>query len=130
MSDCKPSGKHMTMDKFIDAMEFQIQYGGITCMITGGEPTEHPEFIEMVQLCCSMMKQRYGNRSSSVTVTTNGLWLCDNAPFVKMMKTKFPNCIFQVVKDDRYYPVSVDEKNNVFTYSNVMLCHDVANIYP
>lgn len=130
ISDCKPSGKHMRMDTFIDAMNFQIKYGGITCTISGGEPTENPEFIDMLKLCCSMMKDHYGNRTSAVTVTTNGLWLSDNAPFVKMMRNKYPNCVFQVVVDGRYYPVHVDESNKVFTYSNVMLCRNVERIYP
>ena len=129
MSDCTPKGKHIHYNTFVDAMNFQLKYGGFTCMLSGGEPTEHPDFVELVKLACEMMKSEYG-RAAVVTVTTNGLWLCDNAPFVKMMSKKYPYCVFQVVVDDRYYPVHVDESNKVFTYHNVMLCKDVARIYP
>lgn len=129
MSNCTPKGKHMKLHTFIDAIDFQLKYGGIFCLISGGEPTEHPYFIEMIKYANDAMHGVLG-RVYSITVTTNGLWLTENVPFVKMMAKKYPNCIFQVVVDDRYYPVHVDESSKVFTYNNVLLCRDVQRIYP
>lgn len=129
ISDCTPKGKHMNYNTFLDAMNFQMKYGGFSLLISGGEPTEHPEFTEWIKMACDMMKAEYG-RAASITVTTNGLWLCDNTPFVKMMARKYPECVFQVVVDDRYYPTHIDETNKAFTYSNVIICRGVERIYP
>jgi MoaA/NifB/PqqE/SkfB family radical SAM enzyme len=44
MNNATPNGKHMVDATFVKVIKFQKKYGGPFCMITGGEPSEHPMF--------------------------------------------------------------------------------------
>lgn len=126
MSDCTPSGQHMSFEVLKDVVKFRNIYGGPIMLLSGGEPTEHPNFKDF-------LKYTLLNTSSDskIIVTTNGLWLTENVSYIKEINEKYSyKCEFQVVVDDRYYPIHVDESSEVFKLSNVHLCRDVMNIYP
>lgn len=127
LSDCTPNLCDMEWNTFIDAMGFYDKYCKSILkpiLISGGEPTESSIFMNAI----SYLIGKYNN--IPITVTTNGLWLTDNELFVKDIQEFLPNCTFQIVVDDRYYPIHVNENSSIFKYNNITLCHDVMNIYP
>jgi organic radical activating enzyme len=48
MVDASPNGKHMNLETFEAVLEFVKQVGLPFIMISGGEPTEHPNLLEML----------------------------------------------------------------------------------
>ena len=127
MSDCTPNLCDMELKTFEDALAFNDKFN--KCMpieISGGEPTESVIFKDVIEILIA----RYAHWSIPVTVTTNGIWLTTQEELVKQLSKTMPTLIFQIVVDDRYYPVHVDESSNIFKYGNVKLCRDVLSIYP
>lgn len=127
LSDCTPNLCDMEWNTFIDTIDFYNKYCksiSKPILISGGEPTESSIFMNVI----SYLIGKYDD--ISITVTTNGLWLTNNESFIKDVQKFLPNCTFQIVVDDRYYPIHVDENSSIFKYSNVVLCRDVMNIYP
>lgn len=127
LSDCTPNLCDMEWNTFIDTMDFYDKYCKSILkpiLISGGEPTESSIFMNVI----SYLIDKYNN--ISITVTTNGLWLIDNESFIKDVQKFLPNCKFQIVVDDRYYPIHIDENSSIFKYNNVMLYRNVMNIYP
>ena len=125
MNCATPNGKHMSIETFQKAIDFQKQYGGPFCIITGGEPTEHPAFPYMLGIAMERLNHCY------ITVTTNGLWMQNNANFVFNMNQIYgTRLMWQVTNDDRYYPIRVDWNHSVFQFENVITCDKVEHIYP
>jgi hypothetical protein len=118
----------MKLNTFINAMSFYDKYCRNNILkpliISGGEPTESNIFMNVI----TYLIDKYND--ISIMVTTNGLWLTDNEWVVKDLNKHLPNCSFQIVVDDRYYPIHIDENSPIFKYDNVMLCRDVIQIYP
>lgn len=125
MNNATPNGKHMDFDIFQRVVSFQKQYGGPFCIITGGEPTEHPEFMSFL---CYAANQLYG---CYITVTTNGVWMQSNEEKIKYLYDHYGNQVmFQVTSDKEYYPTHIDLSLPVFQYDNVVVCEHVEHIYP
>lgn len=125
MNNATSNGKHMDFDTFKKAINFQKQYGGSFCIITGGEPTEHPDFMEFICYTGNMMYGCY------ITVTTNGVWMQDNEDKIKYLHDHYGNKImFQVTNDKRFYPTQIDLSLPVFQYNNIITCDKLEHIYP
>lgn len=136
LSDCKPEGKHMTFETFQQAIKFNFDRAGDSpILISGGEPTEHPEIEKFLGYVLMYKKLQEGanlKRFVPITVTTNGLWLTEHMDFIKSLEndgTFSSDIMFQVVVDDRYYPVHVNEE--VLSSSKlIVIGHEVPAIYP
>ncbi len=125
MNRATPNGNHMDFDTFMKAIAFQKEYGGSFCLITGGEPTEHPAFEHFLGYAVSALPKCF------ITVATNGLWMTQNERFIKLVhETHGDRVLFQVTSDPRYYPTPVDLNHPVFKYDNVVTCDIVPQIYP
>lgn len=125
MNNATPNNKHMDLDTFKKAINFQKEYGGPFCIITGGEPTEHPAFPYFLGIAMTELKYCY------VTVTTNGVWVQNNPEFIVNMNNVYGNrLMFQVTNDERYYPIHVDWTHPVFQLNNIVMCDKVEHIYP
>lgn len=125
MNNATPNNKHMTLDVFKEALEFQRKYGGPFCIITGGEPTEHPLFTYFLRMAMTELPNCF------VTITTNGLWMQDNKDFVINMNGMYGNRLtFQVTNDKRYYPIGIHLNDSVFQLDNVVVCDSIESIYP
>ena len=86
MDDAMPDGQHMPFSVFEKAVDFVIRnniYHGI--IITGGEPTENPEFPMLMGYLIATLAKK--NLQSIITVTTNGMWLLEDSENVKVAKT-------------------------------------------
>ena len=49
LQDSGPQGRHMSEDTFGQVLDFCREAGPWTVNVTGGEPTEHPRWAEMVR---------------------------------------------------------------------------------
>jgi len=127
MSDCTPNGFHMKGEILFDVIGFQNKYSPPVMIISGGEPTEHWDFIDDMEMILDNTLPE-----TKITITTNGLWISKNPQYVKDLKKIYhhKNVDWQVVVDDRYYPTHVDESSDVFKLDNVFLCRVVMAIYP
>lgn len=125
MNRAAPDGKHMDFDTFQKAIDFQRTYEGLFLIITGGEPTEHPEFMSFLCYAANTLYNNY------ITITTNGVWMQNNEEKVKYLYNCYGNRImFQVTNDKRYYPIRIDLSHPVFHYDNIIVCGTVEHIYP
>lgn len=124
MNDAKPNGGHMNFDTFKKTIDFQNKYGGPFFMITGGEPSEHPEFKKCLEYAAQ-------NTNAFITVATNGLWMLTDPEFVTYCMNKYNvQVMFQVSYDSRYYPVPLNLSLPVFQLDNVVTIDTIPKIYP
>lgn len=125
MNNATPNNKHMDFDTFKKAIDFQRKYGGPFVFITGGEPTEHPDFMSFIHYAGNVLYNCF------ITVTTNGVWLQNNEDKVIWLQNNFGDRIaFQVTSDKRFYPTQIDLSLPVFKHKNVVVCEEIEHIYP
>ena len=65
-----PNGEHMTFDTFKNAVKFGLFLKIQTFVISGGEPTEHPQLLEF----CQWLDKYLGKTKTAFTITSNGTW--------------------------------------------------------
>lgn len=101
-------GKHMERDTFYKALDFYGNFKFPLLLITGGEPTDHPNFEEYMD---EILKRGY-----KLIILSNGLWTLDDRKDVFLNKYKF-----QIINDERYYPIYVPEivHPNILIYGKV-----------
>lgn len=121
--DAKPSNNHMTLDTFENSLEFSRKYDIGINLISGGEPTDHLEFVKFVELACN-------SSSAGVAVLTNGLWMQDNPDSVKYLNENYSNLYWQVTTDVRYYPIQIDISHPVYQFSRVSVTSKIGKLYP
>jgi hypothetical protein len=93
MEEATPIGEHMSLEVFSKTLEFVSNtYGGIQLlMVSGGEPTEHPEIEKIL----GMLKGWH------VILLSNGLFW-ENDELREMILAH--DVMIQVYNDSRYYP--------------------------
>lgn len=136
LSDCNSNGKHMSFETFQKVIRFNFDRAeNSPILISGGEPTEHPEFEKFLSYVFAYKKFQEKEKSRiypPIIVTTNGLWLSKHMDFVKSLEENgilSSDIMFQVVVDDRYYPIHVNEE--ILSSSELILIgHNVPAIYP
>lgn len=114
LNDAKPDGKDMTVETFIETLNFCRNNNiGTMMTITGGEPTEHREFGKIMN---ALIKFEDETRwFTEITITTNGEDIL----------------IFQVSTDSRYYPRKIQTHKRIFREPGFVLCEDcVESVYP
>lgn len=134
MNDAKPDGKDMTLDVFKDSLEF-LQKNGLCKMliITGGEPTEHKNFDDIMN-CLFDFQERF-NYFVIIVITTNGEVISKEPERFKEYVKRAYNIgfrlMFQVSADVRYYPRRIQTHKRIFREDGFELCDDcVEHIYP
>lgn len=134
MNNALPDGKDMSIDVFKKSLEFMRDNGlGAHIIITGGEPTEHNNFNEIMTTLFDF--QREFKCFTFVTITTNGeMILKDSKRFLGyVMGAKECDILltFQVSADVRYYPRRIETHKRIFREDGFVLCDDcVEQIYP
>lgn len=72
MQCSNPHGEHMDMTNFKNALRFARFLGVSSYIITGGEPTEHPQFYEFCEALNRFIK---GSKVvGGFSITSNGTW--------------------------------------------------------
>ena len=122
------SSKFMSFDTFKKAVEFNDRYD-ISTTITGGEPTEHPEFWDFLRYCIDAKDSDH-----LITVVTNGMNL-ETDPLADTRINDLANIKphvfvkFQVTNVPDLYPIKIDLHKRVFRNKNVVVCTDINEIY-
>lgn len=96
-TESTPKGEHMTKETYIWALRQAIALGDLTLLISGGEPTDHPDLIEFLKYATAT--------NLHVLLLTNGMWLSD-PKFTPAMREEILDWVdgVQVTNDPRYYP--------------------------
>ena len=132
MNRATADGEHMTEQIFDDALDFLLDNNACDVVtITGGEPTEHPEFSKLMWKLISKME--YEERPCIVNITTNGFWCLEHPEEAKKIavETKYVKVFWQVSTDRRYYPKELPTHKKLWREPGFCLCEDcVESLYP
>lgn len=124
--DSTPKGKHMDFPTFIKSVKFAIKSGVRSIIISGGEPTDHPQYVDFMNYLTL-------NYSQSISVCTHGMFIEDDNGVDTFIKP-FKNVYFQIVNDPIFYPKSpsklrlkevLESNNNVSFFDHIS-----SSIYP
>ena len=128
MNDARACKEHMTKETFIDALKFCQKYDNnfLGDLISGGEPTEHPFFLEFLDIYYTF----YNDKERMCSVLTNGHWIVDNQEKTLELLDKYPGLSFQVTFDSTYYPKKLDITKRIFRNKRICVVTNVDNIYP
>jgi len=107
LHDCKPEGMDMTMDILNDSIRFIKRIGAFSVQVSGGEPTEHPQFLEIM----NDLMNEFGRKR--IMVSSNGDFFKD-AKYAYRIK-KF-NVHVQITNDPRYYPRQIENLDKSWVY--------------
>ena len=80
MQESGPHGKHMTEEIFAKVLEFCRNARPMVANITGGEPTEHPDWRHMTLSLLALPSVKI------VSILTNGAWIEDDKTRIDMAK--------------------------------------------
>jgi len=103
LQNCKPSNNSMMNEQtLINILENSLFVSSKAVLVSGGEPTEHPEFFEI------MNKILKYSCDKTVSILSNGLWANSQKMVNKMTYlADKPNVGIQVTNDKAFYPVDV-----------------------
>lgn len=135
MNSAMPDGKDMSIDVLRDVLSFIKKHGlgRGQIVLTGGEPTEHENFEQVMQEILAFQTQH--RHFTIVTVTTNGEAI-QNEPerfkrYVQQAKAAGFSLIFQVSADVRYYPRRIGVHKRIFREEGFVLCDNcIEHMYP
>lgn len=101
MINASTDGKHMSEETFIKSLNFIQNVCIEPLFISGGEPTDHPQFFEFIDI--ALKKEFF------ILVMSNGLWVNDEIMRKKIftLVTTNDNISFQITNDKRYYPKQI-----------------------
>ena len=80
MQDSTPQGKHMTEETFLQVLDFCKDASPMIVNISGGEPTEHPDFVSYVKRIMMIPGVKV------ICILTNGSWIEDTKKRIAMAK--------------------------------------------
>ena len=103
MQNSTPEPQHMTIPLFNNVMKFIEVLGARMICVTGGEPTDHPEWDQFVFALCARLERE---PFSIVHLATNGKWLGDRTIEGKIVDLfeQFHNFYVQVTTIEDLYP--------------------------
>lgn len=132
MNSATPEGKHMTLDTLNDVLEFLIRNNAYEhIIVTGGEPTEHPDFELMMDRILTRFSEE--KRLSVITIATNGFWCLEHQDVAARIAagTPYTKVFWQVSTDSRYYPKDLPLHKRLWREPGFILCNKcVTQIYP
>lgn len=105
-------GGHMAPNIFKDAINFNYENDRSCLIISGGEPTDHPDFLSLLN-ALKIYQQKIGK----VLILSNGLFLENIDYREKILKAGID---FQITNDKRYYPkriIKVDHPLLTYEYN-------------
>lgn len=126
MNDAKPTGKHMSKEVLHDSLAFICNNRLCkSIIVTGGEPTEHPEFMEMMDIIIDNVQKMEGPRA--ITITSNGFWVLDHQDeAISLIERSTNSCWinWQISTDSRYYVQKLDTTKRIWREKGFTLCED------
>lgn len=107
------------------AIEFINKMDCKYLVITGGEPTEHKDLLNIMSYICNNLK-----KVKYFTITSNGVYFENNPDFLKQLLSIDQRINVQITNDIRYYPIQLNRKNKIYQMDRVVFCDKVEYIYP
>jgi hypothetical protein len=104
MVDANPQGAHMTWDVYAQTIKFCKRLGH-PILLSGGEPTDHPEIIRIVSFA--------KNEKLHVTLISNGLFL-QKPTLAEALLSKVD--LIQITNDPHFYTHYVPDFNHPKVY--------------
>jgi hypothetical protein len=101
MIEAHPEGEHMPLELYKKVIEFSTKFDRFLIFLSGGEPTEHPDFLECAQIAKFYVKQ---NEVATVLVASNGMFLENDKYTDEILRLDIP---IQITNDDRFYPKQI-----------------------
>lgn len=98
LGSCEPTGTHMDMDTLIKSINMMKQLETKCILVSGGEPLEHPQFFEIIDILTKHFDKRL------IIITSNGMFLSDERLRYKVSKLGIN---VQITNDERYYPQKI-----------------------
>lgn len=100
MENALPEGQHMSLETFHKVCDFILRNDFMFMLISGGEPTEHPQFEELIKIALTT--------GLKTVVLSNGLFLTteNRDAFLSL------GADFQIINDPEYYPIKVEPFNH------------------
>ena len=100
LQNSQPDGPHMTEAVFRRALAFGKFLKCSVYVISGGEPTEHPQFYEF----CKMLDKAIDNdEKAAFTVTSNGMWYPEQSDMVAKLSRLKHFVGMQVYTNQQWY---------------------------
>lgn len=102
MNDSVPHGKHMSMNTLEGIMDFLKEVAPLTVSISGGEFTNHPDFVKIVSNICDSVPN-----VTRVYLLSNGSFLNSEhkTKDVLFLLKNYDNInSLQIRTDEKYYP--------------------------
>ena len=125
MNNAVPCDRHMTLDTFNDVLKFTTEYDVVGDTLTGGEPSENPNFVDFVHRYYEVKPN-----SSMLTITTNGQWILEKPEIAHELLDKYPLLLYQVTYDNKYYPNKLDITKRVLHHKRILIEEHLQQIYP
>ncbi len=112
-----PEEDHMTADTLKELVKFLSISTPLVLLVSGGEPTEHPDFIDIMETFQEMIP------STRLLILSNGMFLRDPELTAKVLNLGID---LQITNDPQYYPLKIPIiKHKLLTYE-----HKIRSIYP
>lgn len=106
MVDAKPDGEHMTMETFKKVVVFISQNTLPIVLISGGEPTEHPQIREILRISKDNFK--------FIILISNGTFLKDLELRDYIISLGIS---VQITNDPRFYKTKIEKfEHSLFSY--------------
>jgi hypothetical protein len=115
MIEASPDGQHMTMETFERVLPWIKDIDHPVVMLSGGEPTEHPQLIEMVDMAIAS--------GFKTLVLSNGKFANTKVLCGELLNR---DVMIQVTNDVRYYP----EKYPVINHPKVVHIDSIIAMSP
>lgn len=96
-----PDGEHMDFVTFKQAIKFGAFLGCSVFVISGGEPTEHPQFLEFCQYLDKYISKN--KMQAVISVTSNGMWFPAKKEIVIQLSTLRSFAGMQVYTNPKWY---------------------------
>lgn len=100
MQESTPRGRHMTEETFEKVLAFCRDAQPMVVNITGGEPTEHPDWLYFTRCILALPSVKI------VTIITNGAWIEDKVERIKiarLIRREKGRAKVQVYSNLKYY---------------------------
>jgi len=137
MQDSTTKGKHASME-IIDKMIKFAELAPLTTTIqlSGGEPTEHPEFITILK----KVLKKFSPKPIIIITNGQGFYKKDQLKKVIKLMEKYPNLLIQITSvkgiykdhDERIPFINKkiskkDKKSTVFLKNRILVCEDLSH---
>lgn len=114
MQHSNPNGEHMDFATFKQAVKFGAFLGSFAFIISGGEPTEHPQFSGFCMYLDKFISQN--NMKAEVVIASNGTWFPDKKKIMERLLKLRSFAGMQVYTNPKWYKSSdfiLQHKNEI-----------------